>query len=73
MKPEIKKTLLHGAELLGSLVAAFVVDFLLKEVIPGLGNTQFVTLLTIALNILSKWLRENPNIPEIPDWVNKEN
>ena len=70
MNSSLKSTILHGLEVLGALILAFVIDFFLQQIAPQLPQTQTLVIATTLLTALAKWIRSNPNIP-VPDYVNE--
>ena len=69
MSDTLKKTVYHGLETLGVLVATFVLSFVVEEVIPQFPDVPAFAIIGTLCSALVKYLRANPNI-NFPDYVN---
>ena len=69
MTEPLKKTIMHGLELLGVVAGGFILEFLLNEIVPQLPQTSTVMIIATLLGAVLKYMRANPNI-RLPDYVN---
>jgi len=69
MDKSLKKSVIHGIEVVVASAIAIGVAFFLNNIAPQLPDTATTGLLVFILNGVAKFLRDNKNIP-IKDYVN---
>lgn len=70
MSDTLKKSIKHGLEALGVLIATFVIDYFISQIAPELPQTPVLGTVLLILSGVLKWLRESPAVP-IKDYVNE--
>lgn len=66
----IKSTVIHAAEALGVLALSFGLDTFVNQIAPSLPQSATLATLVVALSAVAKYLRANPKITMVKDYVN---